>query len=79
MLLLIILLRRHVLSPRETSKNAEISFHVGTLARLWPEKCFLKRGEKKKKEYMLHYVFQEFILIVAIPEITPERRILICL
>ena len=41
----------------------------------WPEKCFLKKGEKK--EYMLHCVSQELILIVAIPEITPETRILI--
>ena len=43
----------------------------------WPEKCSLKKG--KKREYMLHCVFQELILIVAIPEITPETRILICL
>ena len=28
---------------------------------------------------MLHCVFHDFILIVAIPEITAETRILICL
>ena len=45
---------------------------------LWPgfsqKNAFLTRA--KKKEFLLHCVFHEFILIVAIPEMTPETRIL---
>ena len=33
--------------------------------------AFLKKT-KKKKEFRLHCVFHEFILIVVIPEMTPE-------
>ena len=47
----------------------------------WPAMArkMLSYKGRKKKEYMLHCVFQEFILTVAIPEVTPETRILICL
>ena len=44
----------------------------------WPgysqKNAFLKKTKKKKtkKEFMLHCVFHEFIVIVAIPEMTPE-------
>ena len=55
------------LSVKHHTKIQFFSSSGHTIAR----KCFLKTGEKK--EYMLHYCFQEFIFIVASPEITGNQ------